>query len=45
MDHKEIRGMDMDWVHVAQNRDLRQAVVNSVMKLHVSYKAQNLSTT
>jgi hypothetical protein len=31
----------MDWIDVAQDRDQRRALVNTVMKLRVPYKAGN----
>jgi hypothetical protein len=35
MDLREIRWEDMDWMHLAQDRDDRWAVVNTVMNLRV----------
>jgi hypothetical protein len=31
----EIRGGDMDWIHMAQNRDQWRALVNTVMNFRV----------
>jgi hypothetical protein len=35
MDRGEIEFEDVDWIHLAQDRDQWQAVVNAVMKLRV----------
>jgi hypothetical protein len=35
MDFKEIWGEGVDWIHLAQDRDQWQAVVNKVMNLLV----------
>jgi hypothetical protein len=35
MDLKEIRWEGVDWIHLAQDRDQWQAVVNMVMNLEV----------
>jgi hypothetical protein len=35
MDLREIGWKDMNWIHLAQDRDQWQAVVNTVMKLWV----------
>jgi hypothetical protein len=32
----------VDWIHMAQDRDLWRALVNTVMNLQVRYKAGNL---
>jgi hypothetical protein len=33
----------VDWIYVAQNRDKRRALVNTVMNLGVSYNVVNFS--
>jgi hypothetical protein len=33
---KELGHEDVDWIHLTQDRDLWQALVNTVMKLQVS---------
>jgi hypothetical protein len=35
MDHRETRWEDVDWMHLAQDRDQWQALVNMVMNLRV----------
>jgi hypothetical protein len=35
MDLREIGFVDVDWIHCAQDRDRRRAVVNTVMNLRV----------
>jgi hypothetical protein len=35
MDLREIRFGDVDWIHLAQDRDRWQALVNTVMNLQV----------
>jgi hypothetical protein len=35
VDLREIGQEDVNWIYLAQNRDLRQAVVNSVMNLWI----------
>jgi hypothetical protein len=35
MEHGEIRFGDVDWIHLAQDRDRWRAVVNTVMNLRV----------
>jgi hypothetical protein len=35
MDFREIGCEGVDWIHLAQDRDQWQAVVNTVMKLRV----------
>jgi hypothetical protein len=35
MDLREIRSVDVDCLHLAQDRDMRRAVVNTVMNLLV----------
>jgi hypothetical protein len=37
-DLREIGWEGVDWMHLAQDRDQWQAVVNTVMNLRVSYK-------
>jgi len=34
----------VDWIHLAQDRDYWQAVVNMVMKFQVSEKVENFLT-
>jgi hypothetical protein len=34
----------VDWIHLAQDRDLWWVLVNSVMNLRVPYKAGNLTS-
>jgi hypothetical protein len=36
MDLTEIKGDDMDWIDLTQNRDQRRVLVNTVMNLRVS---------
>jgi alpha-glucosidase (family GH31 glycosyl hydrolase) len=35
MDLRELGCGDVEWIHLAQDRDRRQALVNAVMNLHV----------
>jgi len=35
----------MDWIELAQDRDRRQALVNAVMNIWVSYNAGNFLTS
>jgi hypothetical protein len=44
-DIKEVAWEGVDWLHLAQDKDWWQALVNSVMKLWVSYKAGNFLTS
>jgi hypothetical protein len=37
-----VRECDMDWIHLAHDRDHRWAPVNTVMNLRVSYTGQVL---
>jgi hypothetical protein len=41
MDLREIEGEDVDWMHLAQDKDHCRAPVNTVMKLRVPQKAWN----
>jgi hypothetical protein len=41
MDHAEMRYKDVDWSNPAQDREQRVALVNTVMNLRVSQKAEN----
>jgi hypothetical protein len=43
-DLKEIGWESVEWIHLAQDRDQWRAVVNTVMKLRVPYKAGNFKT-
>jgi hypothetical protein len=45
MDVKEIRSEDVDWIHLAQDRDQWRVLVNTVMKFRVPYKMGNLLTS
>jgi hypothetical protein len=44
MDPREIRLEGADWIQLAQSRDKWRAVVNTVMNLRVSKKAENLTS-
>jgi hypothetical protein len=35
IDLREIRGNDVDWIHLAQDRDQWRAFVNTVMNLRI----------
>jgi hypothetical protein len=35
MDRKEIGQVGMDWINLAQDRDQRRALVNTIMNLQV----------
>jgi len=41
MDLREIGWEGVDWIHLDQDRDQWRALVNTVMKLRVPYKAGN----
>jgi len=41
MDLREIRWLGVDWMHLSQDRDQWQAIVNTVMNLRVLQKAMN----
>jgi hypothetical protein len=41
MDLSEIRWKDVDWIHLAQDRDRFRALVNTVMNLQVPQKARD----
>jgi hypothetical protein len=45
MDLWERRFGDVDWIHLAQDRDKWRALVNTVMNLRVPYKAGNFLTS
>jgi hypothetical protein len=45
MDLTEVRWEGTDWIHLAQDRDLWQAPLNTVMILLVSTKAENFMTS
>jgi hypothetical protein len=36
MDIREVKFEDVDWIHLAQDRDRFRALVNTVMSLRVS---------
>jgi hypothetical protein len=44
MDHKEIEWKDVNWIHLTQDRDWWQAVVNTAMNLRLLKLARNLFT-
>jgi hypothetical protein len=44
MDLTEIGWKDVDWIHLAQDRDRCRALVNTVMKLRVPQNAGNFFT-
>jgi hypothetical protein len=44
MDLREIVFGDVDWIHLAQDRDRWRAVVNTVMNLRFPYNAGNFLT-
>jgi len=35
MDYKETEWKDVDWIHLAQNRDQLRALLNMIMNLRV----------
>jgi hypothetical protein len=41
----EIRWEGVEWIHLAQGRDLRRAFVNRIMKLWVPSKAEKFLTS
>jgi hypothetical protein len=43
VDHKEKGWEGMDWIHLVQETEKWQALVNMVMNLQVSYKVGNFS--
>jgi hypothetical protein len=45
MDLREVGWKDVDWIHLAQDRDQRRAVVNTIINLRVSYKAGSFLTS
>jgi len=45
MDFREIGQEGVDWMHSAQERDQLWAVVNTVMNLWVSQRAENFLTS
>jgi hypothetical protein len=45
MDLREIGFGDVDWIHLAQDRDRRWALVNMVMSLRVPQNAANFLTS
>jgi hypothetical protein len=45
MDLREIEWGGVDWMHLAQDRDQRQALVNTVMNLWVPQTAGNFLTS
>jgi hypothetical protein len=45
LDLRETGWKDVYWIHLAQNRDQREALVNMIMNLWVSYKAENILTS
>jgi hypothetical protein len=44
MDLSQIGWKGVDWIHLAQNRDQWRVVVNTVIKLRVLYKMENVLT-
>jgi hypothetical protein len=45
IDLKETGRKSMDWMHLAQDRDQWQVLVNPVMNLQVPYKVGNLTSS
>jgi len=45
MDLREVSWEGVDWIHLTQDRDQWQAVVNTVMDLLVPQKARNFSAS
>jgi hypothetical protein len=45
MDLREIGFGDVDWIHLAQDRDRWRALVNMIMNLRVPQNAGNFSTS
>jgi hypothetical protein len=45
MDLRKIGSLDVDWIHLAQDRDQWWVVVNRVINLGVPLKAANLLTS
>jgi hypothetical protein len=45
MDLREVWQKGMDWMHLAQDRDECQSLVNTVMNLGVPYKVGNFLTS
>jgi hypothetical protein len=45
MDLREIGWEDVDWMHLAQDRDQWKSLVNAVMNLRVPYNAVYFLTT
>jgi hypothetical protein len=45
MDLKEVEWRGMDWIDLAQDRDVWGAVANAVMNLRVPYNAKNFLTS
>jgi len=44
MDLREIGWKVVDWMHLAQERDQRRAVLKTVMNLRVPWEAENFLT-
>jgi hypothetical protein len=45
MDLREVEWEGVDWIHLAQDRNKWQALVNTVMNLHASQKVGSFLTS